>query len=703
MQGDLIETGSEVRLRTAFLELGWSRENGALVVLARPGGLNVLGHGPLQTGLDLALGHVTGWTAARSFPRFLWHTLAERDDVLEMMIAIGLGPLKVREYYTLRGDLVKRSVQIENVGLDAVRIYGLRFWLPNVRVGNPQQCRVEAPGNSVRPRVPLDLASTQRRDVLPRRVFAPGLRGGGAFEPAPTQGIGLLAMHGGLPDQTLLCWYDSMTDAAVPFVEGTPGWVDAVSFAHEVGVVGALEANERLEVGAQYLLLLDEAWPKARERFAQVTRPDMYGPQVDRFERTAIYTTSAVLHGGLAVLAHEMDRLADLGIGTLVLRPIHTDDSQADAFSDLATLAPAQGTDADLRYLVARAHERAVKVILDLPLQGCTPLSRYVHEHPDWFVRDEMGRLAWSEPEEVPAVSRHPGAVAYPGGYYLDWHNSELQALLLDHVCHLAETFQLDGFRALGPYSPFANWKRSMPGHASDHALIPLTWLSDVRRTFAERGWAFTLFSTHAGAASSAVCDGVYDYAAHHMFVHTALQRLEAAELGVYLDDLFQTRPWGAARIGFTESHDTALINPLADGLRGSRLSRMMLAGMVICGFIPSLWMGQERHDEAFVRALLKLWQAEPALRYGRALFRDVRCDRSQVMLVIREYAGRRLLGVMHTGAIPITATIELPGRWKRGKLVDRLGLAPFGAPHTEAASIRQLELAPFGVYCFEL
>ncbi|HMQ30677.1 MAG TPA: alpha-amylase family glycosyl hydrolase [Chloroflexaceae bacterium] len=697
MQVELIETASEVRLRTAQLELGWSRESGALVVLARPGGPNLLGHGPPRPGLDIALGDPGGWTASCSFARYLSHRCAERADAVELTVSVGLGPLRVRDRYTVRGLMVERAAELENVGLDDLRLFGLRLVLPNARVGNAQTCRLDAPANSVRPRVPLAVAAAQRRDVLPRRFFAPGVRGGGALEPAPAQGPGLLALHGGPPEQTLLCWYEAAGAAALPYVEGADGWLDAVSLAHEVGLAGWLRPGERLAAGAQRLMLLDAPWERARERYRDALPPA--APRAAWVGGAPLYLCSAADYGGLAGLAAALPALAGLGVGAIALRPLHlAADGQV---LDLERIDPALGDEAALGALVGAAHAEGLRVLLDLELQGCAPASRYLVERPEWFARNEDGGLVIGPSPGAPAASGHPGVAARPGCYSFDWQSEELQTYLLDWVSAQAAAHGLDGFRAVAPYSPALSWQRRPPQHAGDAALAPLAWLGRLRARLADRAPDLALLATLAGPAAAAVCDGVYDYPAHLMFVHAALARVTGHELGAYLDDLLAVAPPGVARVGFVESHDTCEQNPIADGLRGSRISRMLQAGLALCGFVPSLWSGQERGEEPFVRALLGLWRAEPALSRGAADFAGAGCSAPRVLSVLRQHAGRRLLGLMHTGPCPTEVSVALPGGPPRRAPRDLLGLAPCSAGPADDGL--RLQLAPFSAYCLEL
>jgi hypothetical protein len=137
--------------------------------------------------------------------------------------------------------------------------------------------------------------------------------------------------------------------------------------------------------------------------------------------------------------------------------------------------------------------------------------------------------------------------------------------------------------------------------------------------------------------------------------------------MGEWLADYQGALPPGTLRACFTESHQTRLMNPLADGLRGSRISRMLLTGMVACGFAPMIWSGQEQSDARFIARLLNLWNQQPALRYGTTLFNAVPCDSPQTFAVLRMWQDDRLLSLLNVGPHRQTIVISLP--------VDTLGL----------------------------
>ncbi|MCU0491552.1 MAG: alpha-amylase family glycosyl hydrolase [Chloroflexaceae bacterium] len=730
---DFIETPQRISLRTPDLELGWSADDGALRLLRRPDGASVIGHGPAIPVVDVALGAPDSWLAARSFVRYLASRFVQNNDgTAEVTIISGLGPLKMHDRYQISGTLVQRNLIIENVSVEDAAIYGVRLLIPFARIGRAEICRFEAPGNSVRPGVPLEVAAAQRRDVLPRRFFAPGLRNSSALELAPTHGPGLLALHtalqteanAALSHETLLCWYTSPREAALPYLEGTPpNERAAVSLGHEIAVAARLPSGSHITCGSQHVQLLNQPWSAALATFRDTLLPTLLPPLDDPapwLRDAVIYETHPALYGGFSGLRLALPDLVSLGITTLVLLPIQPfarprerlwdgnwhGSGNPYAIRDFEQLDPTLGNEQELHELVQSAHRHGLRVLVDLALQGCAHTARYVAEHPDWFVRNEQGAFVVSDHVAAPPV----GTALPPGCYSFDWNNPELQEFLYTVALALAQRYDLDGFRVIGPYNPIPNWSPKLPYHASAAGLALLPLLQRLRLSLRQwKGEAALICDLH-GPLYTGSHDACADYMVHHMFMHMALNRISPAELGAYLHDHRASMPEGSLRIGFMETHDTCDINPLADGLRGSRLSRMALAGMIFCGFVPSLWMGQEQGEELVLRELLRVWHTQPVLRYGQTLYNAVTCDSPQVFAVLRRCGTGCVLGLLNVGPHKRTVTLGLPvaelglaeGDYQFNELVSGLCWSEDGRRAWNRDELRQFKLTldPFGSYC---
>jgi len=696
-------------LYTPEIVLAFSGEHGGLQSLQRAGGPNVLGYGSACPAIDIHLDE-RGWLADQIFVRYLKHSAAEHDGAIDLVITIGVGPLIVEDSYRITGTLLARRLDIRNVGEDRLELRGVRMLLPWARVGALESCRFDAPGNSVRPHVALSVAAAQRRDVLPRRFFAPGLREGYALERAPTQGPGVMALHDPAIDEALLCWYYSSAAPAQPLVHGNDM---ALTLIHEIRTADWLHSEQRIEVGTQYFMLLREAWPAALgalERtwplcgFHALERPAEWVRDI------AAYEAHPARFGGFAGLAAALPALHDLGVNTLCLLPIWAfanhkqrlwdENWQASgnpyAIRDFEEIDPTLGDAGDLRALVTAAHQRQMRVLVDLPLEGCAYDSPLVDQHPAWFCRDQDGQIL--------RVPQQPDVVTF------DWDRADLQDAMIGWALGQARAHDLDGYRVFPPREPGPNWGRAQRMQTCDASMGVLVMLERLQRELKIVKHDAVLLGVLSGPVYDAVHDALVDELPHHMFVHLALSRLTPVELGEWLEDYDRGLPRHIARVSFTENHWTRIINPLADGLRGSRISRMLLAGLVICGFAPLIASGQEAYDGDFIRRLLAARAEHAVLRYGSVAYNSLPCSNAQVFAVLREHAAENLIGLLNVSPHKHTLALSLP--------VDRLDL-PEGDyelfdlftqqiwleearrcwRRDELLALR-LTLEPFGAYC---
>jgi hypothetical protein len=700
-----------VTVQTPDIAIEFSMDDGGLRSLRRANGPNLLGYGQPRPSVDVQLGLASEWLAERMFVRYLRHTVEERDGAVELVIVIGVGPLIVYDRYHITGTLIARRVSVVNVGEDELQLHAVRLSLPWVRVGPLELCRFEAPGNNVRPHVPLQVAAALRRDVLPRRFFAPGLREGRALEPAPTQGPGLLALYDSESDETLLCWYYGQDESALPQVEGND---TALTLTHQIELADWLRSEVALSGGTQYILLLREPWKAALAAF-QRTWPICGLRPLERpatwLRDAAIYEVHPSQFGGFLGLTAAIPELRELGVNTLCLMPIWEFarrknrlwdgnwEASGDpyAVSDFEALDHTLGQRADLCALVTSAHQHGMRVLLDLPLRGCAENARYVDEHPEWFCYDEAGQIVHA-----------PGQAAI---VRFDWANRSLQDYMLAWALDWLRSCGIDGYRAIAPRARLPNWSKRLLYHAGASAIGVARFIDRLRAELAETAPEAALIGELGGPLWQTNLDLTLDELPHHMFLHMAMGRITPAELGEWLSDHYGALPPGALRACFTESHQTRLMNPLADGMRGSRISRMLLTGMVACGFVPMIWSGQEQGDERFVGRLLRMWEQQPALRHGATLYNAVPCDSAQVFAVLRTWEQERLLGLLNVGPHRQTIAISVPvdtlglpeGDYALYDLLDAREWDEEGQRswrRDELLSLR-LTLEPFGAYCF--
>src|SRR5262245_58668412 len=520
-----------VSVQTPEIAIEFSMDDGGLRSLGRADGPNLLGHGEPRPSVDVQLGVAGEWLAERMFVRYLRHTVEERDGAIELVIVIGVGPLNVYDRYRITGTLIARRASVVNVGEDELQLHAVRLSLPWVRVGPLELCRFEAPGNNVRPHVPLQVAAALRPGVLPRRFFAPGLRESRAIEPAPTQGPGLLAIYDSESDETLLCWYYSQVEAALPQVEGNE---TAVTLTHQIELADWLRSEVALTGGTQYILLLREPWPAALAAF-QRTWPICGLHRLERpagwLHDAAVYEAHPAQFGGFLGLAAAIPELRALGINTLCLMPIWEFARRKNrlwdgnwevsgdpyAVCDFEAFDYTLGQPADLCALVTAAHAHGMRVLLDLPLRGCAQGARYVEEHPEWFCYDKDG--------EIVHASGQPAIVRF------DWASRSLQDYMQAWALDLLRFCALDGYRAIAPRARLPNWARRLPYHTGASAIGVVSFLDRLHAALAMEAPDAALIGELGGPIWETNLDLTLDELAHHMFLHMAMSPITPAEL----------------------------------------------------------------------------------------------------------------------------------------------------------------------------
>ncbi len=213
--------------------------------------------------------------------------------------------------------------------------------------------------------------------------------------------------------------------------------------------------------------------------------------------------------GDVRGMIEKLDYLKDLGIDALWLSP-HYPSPQADCGYDVADycdVAPEYGTLADFREFLAGAHQRGIRVILDMVFNHTSDQhpwfleSKSSRDNPkrDWYIwRD--GKIGpdgeklppnnWESTFTGSAWEYDPATDQYYYHFFLkeqpdlNWRNPEVKAAMWDAVCFWLD-MGVDGFRLDAIGTIFED--PDMPDHTAGVTLLELYHLGQAAQTPAER------------------------------------------------------------------------------------------------------------------------------------------------------------------------------------------------------------------------
>jgi alpha-glucosidase len=160
--------------------------------------------------------------------------------------------------------------------------------------------------------------------------------------------------------------------------------------------------------------------------------------------------------GDLRGIEQRLDYIAELGVDAFWLSPIYPSPLADFGYdvADYTAVDPVYGTLADFDRLVGEAHDRGLRVLLDLVACHTSIEHPWFREHPDWYIWSPVdgppnnwvaafGGCAWSRDELTGRWYLHS---FYPEQPDLEWRNPEVVEAMQDVVRFWLE-HGVDGFR----------------------------------------------------------------------------------------------------------------------------------------------------------------------------------------------------------------------------------------------------------------
>jgi len=302
------------------------------------------------------------------------------------------------------------------------------------------------------------------------------------------------------------------------------------------------------------------------------------------------YLRSASREGTLRGLEARLDEIRDLGATIIWLLPIHPVGEKhrkgtlGSPYSvrDYHAVNPEFGTLDDFKSLLAAAHARGLRVILDLVANHTAWDNRLVSEHPDWYTRDAAGRMVSPVPDWSDVAQ-------------LDFRQPALRRWLEDMLLFWVRDVGVDGFRC------------DVAG------MVPLDFWETVRPKLDAARPVVMLAEDDNPAQHLASFDLTYDWATYDALEPLAAGKLPPAALVDVLDLESLDFPRGSLRMRFIDNHDkNAWVVPAIKryGVQGKRLAALLTYALP---GVPLIYNGQEVASPE----VLRLFERVP-VDYGR-------------------------------------------------------------------------------------
>ena len=373
-----------------------------------------------------------------------------------------------------------------------------------------------------------------------------------------------------------------------------------------------------------------------------------------------IYPRNFSQAGDFNAITAKLDELNDLGMNILWIMPIHPLGEKMKkgslgspfAVRDFYAINPEYGTTNDFRRLVAEAHKRGMKVVMDI-VAGQTAWDSVLMTNSDFYLKDKNGAIIPPDPAWTDVAG-------------LNYANPDVRRYMIDVMKYWLTEFGVDGFRCdVTPTVPVDFWEAA-------HAEL-------------EKSNPQVIIMADAGARP-AMLYKAFDVDSSWNFESSLDMVMSSLKPAYFLKDswehTYEQFPKGALHLRFTDSHEQsrAVARYGADGALAAQVLMLTLDG------VPMFYNGMEVGDatESFDPALFEkmpvFWQpaGRPPLR---SIYHDLIQLRRQnpalydgevnwlqntvpgeVVSFMRRDAKDEFLVLINLSNQRVTGTVEMPG-----------------------------------------
>ncbi len=276
--------------------------------------------------------------------------------------------------------------------------------------------------------------------------------------------------------------------------------------------------------------------------------------------------------GDLNAITAHLDELKDLGVDVLWLMPIHPIGEKMKkgsigspfAVRDFYAINPDYGTTNDFRRLIEQAHQRNLKVVMEIVAGHTAWDSVLMEQHPEFYMKDTNGVI----------IPPNPAWTDVAG---LDYAKPEVRRYMIEMMKYWSRDFGVDGFRCdVGPNVPLDFW--------------------EAARTELEQLNPQVIILADAGAKPELLTKA-FDVDSSWGMVNALNTVMGSVAPASYMKELWehtdQQFPKGALHLRFTDSHEE--IRAVARyGMNGALAAQVL---MLTLDGVPLFYNGMEVGD----------------------------------------------------------------------------------------------------------
>lgn len=368
--------------------------------------------------------------------------------------------------------------------------------------------------------------------------------------------------------------------------------------------------------------------------------------------------------GDFNSITADLDRLNNLGVNVLWLMPVHPIGQEKKkgtigspyAVKDYYGVNPDYGTPDDLKRLVAEAHKRGMKVIIDIVANHTAWDNTLIKTNPEFYKRNDKGEI-------IPPV---PDWADVAG---LDYSKPTVRKYMIDNLKSWVRDYDLDGFRC-------------------DVALMIPTDFWDEARAEVDKVKPNTIWLAEAEKQDLLVkaFDLDYSWELHHAMDRTLHGDAPASGIKKVWDEQAVKFPKNAIRMRFSDNHDErrAIARFGEKGALAAQALMFTLDGVPLIyngmeagdttesGYpalfekMPIFWQTEVRRPEfpKFYKAMVALRKQSAALRRGTLTWLK-NSDENRVVTFARKQGSEELVVAINLSNTPFKGRIETSGTFQ--------------------------------------